>query len=135
MLFTRVCLCVCLCAGVLQSGGGLLSVWDTNLSLSAIRLTVMSSMANCPHPLTEWVRAQTLPIQERTASSSQYALLISASSSLPPGHAPPSRNSHDPRFFLKHSSIWFIIKEYEVYDELSLFYFQQWMKKNTHEQR
>lgn len=32
---------------------------------------------------------------------------------------------------LKHSSIWFIIKEYEVYDELSLFYILQWMKKTV----
>lgn len=30
--------------------------------------------------------------------------------------------------FLKHSSIWFIIKEYEVYDELSLFYILWWME-------
>lgn len=27
---------------------------------------------------------------------------------------------------LKSSSIWFIIKEHEVYDELSLFYIRQW---------
>ena len=31
---------------------------------------------------------------------------------------------------LKHSFIWFIIKEYEVYDELSLFYILQWMRKS-----
>lgn len=36
----------------------------------------------------------------------------------------------EPRI-LKHSSIWFIIKEYEVYDELSLFYILQWMKKKV----
>lgn len=36
----------------------------------------------------------------------------------------------EPRI-LKHSSIWFIIKEYEVYDELSLFYILQWMKKTV----
>lgn len=46
-----------------------------------------------------------------------------------PGPIPGPWSAPEPRF-LKHSSIWFIIKEYEVYDELSLFYIRQWMKKS-----
>lgn len=43
---------------------------------------------------------------------------------------PPTPRSPHHTHILKHSSIWFIIKEYEVYDELSLFYILQWMKKS-----
>lgn len=50
-----------------------------------------------------------------------------------PGHTntPSTRPTpaHLNPALLKHSSIWFIIKEHEVYDELSLFYVGQQTKK------
>ena len=51
-----------------------------------------------------------------------------------PTHRPrvnPDPHLTPPPRILKHSSIWFIIKEYEVYDELSLFYILQWMKNTS----
>lgn len=86
--------------------------------LQSIRWSVTSQINHTP--LFTSIRTTTFDLWlSRTVSAPGHTNTHLSTRTIPVPWSPL-----EPRI-LKHSSIWFIIKEYEVYDELSLFYILQ----------
>ena len=109
-----VCVCVCVCGPELEPVQPFDLKWQL---LNPLRKTDLFHDLSTPRS-----------IPNLCVHTSALLRLLSGHKSHFPHITPLS--PLEPRI-LKHSSIWFIIKEYEVYDELSLFYILQWMKKKV----